>query len=856
MPESTSFGIWLRQHRRALDLTQKAFADHVGCAEITIRRMEADEYKPSNELAQVLFEKLGIAESERLEWVRFARGLASFPEKPAPLPPPPAQPNNLPIPITSFIGRENDLTRIQQRLSAHRLVTLIGTGGIGKTRLSQQVANQLIEKYINGVWLVELASLSDPMLVPQRVATVFGIQQQSNSNKLLETLIQFLRAKTTLLILDNCEHLLDACAGLVDQLLKNCPNLKILATSREALGIIGEALYQVRSLTIPDLRKIPSLDQLDDYESVRLFDERAQLVEMDFALTKENASAVIRICSRLDGIPLAIELAAVRMQTLSAEQISEQLDECFHILTGGSRTALPKHQTLRACIDWSWRLLADSEQTLLRRLSVFAGGFLLEAVEQVCAEDEIESRLVPELVTQLVKKSLVVENQTSGRARRYRLLETIRQFARENLVESSEEQNIQARHLKYYLQLCEKAEPALRGHEQLEWYARLTHEHANIRAALGWAEKTNVEAGLWISGNLWCFWEDVDLREGEDWLRKFLNRPESSQFLPARAKALYAYGIILYLTVQYIPLKEAAEECLVTYRALGDPSGEIDGLIVSARYRFATNDPTCMELCQQALVCARALNDVWRQAFALGHLGWASGNNYLQRDSYIKEAILFFRKAGDLREVQEYLGALGNFEMLDGDIESAYEHVTEAMQLSQSSHYKGAMHFLLPLARIEAARGNLEKARTLLENSMQYYSDWGITNDYLWDRAYLGHLLTKYGQTIQASEILFETVQEFRKAENIIGVVYSLEGMAGSFVATDKPTVAASLIGWADATREKISDRRPRLEQGDVDKIIAGCLARMGEVAFSDAYDEGQKMSIEEAVAYALEEIH
>ncbi len=263
------------------------------------------------------------------------------------------QKTNLPIPLTSFIGREKEVERIQHRLAGHRLVTLIGVGGIGKTRLSQQVANQLIDNYANGVWLVEFASLNDPMLVPQSVATVFGIQQGADHSALVETLIHFLHAKTILLILDNCEHLLDACAELADQLLKSCPNLKILATSREALGIIGEALYQVPSLTIPDIQQISLIEKLNDYELIRLFNERAQLVQMDFALTKENASSVTQICSRLDGIPLAIELAAVRIQTLSAEQIAEQLDQCFHILTGGSRTALPKHQTLQASIDWS-----------------------------------------------------------------------------------------------------------------------------------------------------------------------------------------------------------------------------------------------------------------------------------------------------------------------------------------------------------------------------------------------------------------------------------------------------------------------------------------------------------------------
>ena len=851
MPESISFGSWLRHQRRALDLTQKALADKVGCAEITVRRMEADEYKPSNELALVLFEKLGIPEPERPQWVRFARGLAKYPNHPATPSLPREQTTNLPISLTSFIGREKEVERIQHRLAHHRLVTLIGAGGIGKTRLSQQVANQLMDNYANGVWLVEFAALSESTLVPQSVATVFGIQQGTN-RALIETLIHVLRAKTILLILDNCEHLLDACAQLADRLLKNCPNLKILATSREVLGIIGEALYHVPPLTIPEIQKNESIEKLNDYESIRLFDERAQLVQMDFSLTMENASSVAQICHRLDGIPLAIELAAVRVHVFSAEQIAAQLNECFHTLTGGSRTALPRHQTLQASIDWSWHLLYDAEQTLLRRLSVFAGGFTLESVSQVCSGVGIESRQMVGLITQLVTKSLVVVNQDSGRERWYRLLETIRQYTREKLVEAGEEENIRTQHLKYYQQLCVQAEPALRGHEQLEWYARMTHERDNIRAALGWAEKTDMEAGLWISGSLWRFWEDADLREGEDWLKKFLVDPGSHDQSRARAKALYAYGIILFLTEQHAALEKTAAECLGLYRTLGDQRGEIDGLIVSARYQSATNDPTGVELLQQAYVLSEALGDLWRQAFVLGHLGWASGNDYQQQISYFKEAVSRFRKAGDFRELQEYLGTLGNYELMGGDIESAQEHLAEAMQLSQNPYFKGAMHYLPVLGRIESVKGNFEKARALLEKSITNAIELGNRNHYLWNRAQLGHIIVRQGQSLETREIFVETAQEFLKHGNIVGVCYSLEGMAGLYVAANKPAVAARLIGWADATRKQINDMRPRLEQTDVDKIIAACVAEMSEVAYSDAYHEGKAMTLNEAVAYSL----
>jgi tetratricopeptide (TPR) repeat protein len=443
-------------------------------------------------------------------------------------------------------------------------------------------------------------------------------------------------------------------------------------------------------------------------------------------------------------------------------------------------------------------------------------------------------------------------NQEAGRKTRFRFHEIVRQYAHEKLIEASDEENIRTRHLNYFLKLSEQAEPVLRGPAQIEWMPRLNDERHNIRTALDWADKTDVEAGLYISGRLWRFWEDVDLREGENWLKRFLDTTESHRHPHARAQALYAYGIILYLTVQYVPLREVTEECLAIYRALGDQHGEIDGLIISARFYFATGDTVqTMGLVQQALSLSKSLRDVWRQAFALGHLGWAEEND-TQRISYFKEAISLFRKVGDLRELQEYLGTLGNYEMLGGDIESALEHVREAMQLSQNLYFKGAMHFLSALGRIEAVKGNFEKARALLEKSIENADELGFRNDYLWDRAHLSHIIVKQGQFFEASEIFLETTQEFFNAGNVIGVCYSLEGMAGLFAATNKPAVAAQLVGWADATRKELNDRRPMLEQAEVDEIIMTCLAKIGEVAFSDAYDDGQNMTIDEVVAYVL----
>jgi transcriptional regulator with XRE-family HTH domain len=364
--EDLSFGEWLRQRRHILDLTQQELADQVGCARITLRRIESGALKPSKELAQILLEKLGTPEADRETWLRFARGLAGFPEGSAdsiankPL-------TNLPAPLTTFIGREKEQAEIIKLIGKYRLVTLVGTGGIGKTRLSLEVGEQLVGDYPHGAWLVELAPLLDPALVPRTTAVAIGLRDEPQ-RPVIDMLSDYLRDKKVLILLDNCEHLLNACARLVDTLLKNCPSLKILSTSREVLGILGEATYRVPSLGLPDIRQ--SLEELSASESVRLFEERAQLARIEFLLTEENVSTVANICKQLGGIPLAIELAAARVRMFTPQQIVQRLDDQFTLLTSGSRTALPRHQTLQAAIDWSYDLLSPAEQTLFRRLSV------------------------------------------------------------------------------------------------------------------------------------------------------------------------------------------------------------------------------------------------------------------------------------------------------------------------------------------------------------------------------------------------------------------------------------------------------------------------------------------------------
>jgi predicted ATPase/DNA-binding SARP family transcriptional activator len=765
-----------------------------------------------------------------------------------------APPHNLPYQISTFIGRERELDEVTDLMANHRLVTLVGTGGIGKTRLSLKVAEGLLRNFANGIWFAELAPLSDPARVPQTIASLFGLIERSEAS-LTETLIRFLRSKTVLLILDNCEHVLDACAQIADTLLKNCPNLKILTTSRAPFEITGEARYHVPPLALPDRRQI--LERLLDFESIQLFDERARLVQEAFSLTMENASSIAEICHRLDGIPLAIELAAARVSMYSTDQIAIRLDESFNLLTGGSRTALPRQQTLRASIEWSWNLLPEPECILLRRLSVFAGGWTLEAAESVCAGNGIEPRQVSDVLTQLVAKSLVVINQGVGRARRYHLLEMIREYACEKLVEADEEEGIQDQHLKYFLKLSEQIEPELLGPQQMEWFARTNEERNNLRAALEHAVRTDVEAGLYISGRLEHFWRSQDNREGARWLAEFLQMPESKEYPHARAKALHTQGRILFNFEQYDEAQAATEESLMLFRAVGDQYGEVDSL-VSLGFIFTLGsiaDPAKgAELVQQGLALARSLGDIWRQAWALCILGW-DHSNFKRAFAYWEEAITLYRQVGHLGRLADTLSELGFFLLMNGQIDASQKCLDESSLLLQQLNIKGRRnHLLSAYGQIALMRGEYEQARGYFREDAAKSNESGGRIEYLWALVRLGLAELRAGNITAARQILTETAQNFQQDGSSIGVVVSLEWMASLDIAVNKAEVAARLIGWSDATREIIRDSRPLLEQADVDRDIAAVVVMIGDAAFQEAYEKGCDMTIDEAVAYALEE--
>ena len=753
-------------------------------------------------------------------------------------------PHNLPLQLSSFIGREKELKAIGKRITGNRLVTLVGAGGIGKTSLALQTGHKLLKDYPDGVWFIALDSLSDPALVTQTVASIFDIRERADS-PLLELLTNALRTKNALLIFDNSEHLLDACAQLITQLLQTCPSLKILATSREPLGLAGEAILEIPSLAVPE-KKEASLEKLGENEAIRMFVERAALVQSAFQLTNENVQTIAMICRKVEGIPLAIELAAARVNFLQVGEILNQLEESFQVLSSQSRTTSPRHQTLQASMEWSWGLLDEQERLFLRQLSIFAGGWTLESAQAVCDGNVLE------LTSALVKKSLIVVQQTP-RGTRYRFHEIVREYALRKLIEAGDQNTLHTWHLGYFMGLAERAEVELRGPSLVDWMERLNDERNNLRIALHWADQIDTEAGLYLSSRLMRYWESANLPEGRRWLENFIHKPESKDFPLARAHALSTYSWLLTWLQQFDQAHTVAEESLALFRAAGNQQGEIDVLIsIENMHQFKDEFEIAVRVGKQAVALAQSLDDRWRLANAFLYLGWCY-HDPKQRFGYWEKAIRLYREVGDQITLANLLGLFGQFHILHGNFEQGEKCVDEALRLWEANRRANVWdNPRVTKSLIASMKGEYELAETLLREVMVSAQERGNRMSYLWAQVRLGFVLLRSGNLTEARQVFEETARDFGRDQYNIGVVFSLEGMAEVYSVVGKPEHAARLIGWADIMRERIQDTRPEIEQANIDKIITACLAKIGEVAFSDAYEEGQKMSLDEAINYSL----
>jgi predicted ATPase/DNA-binding SARP family transcriptional activator/DNA-binding CsgD family transcriptional regulator len=600
--------------------------------------------------------------------------------------------HNLPAPRSSFVGREHDLVQVKRTLAMTRLLTLIGTGGAGKTRLALEVVKDLVGAYPDGVWLVELAGLSEPELLPQEVADTLNVREQED-HPLIDTLVETLSGKKLLLVLDNCEHLVDAAARLSDALLNSCPYLRVLATSREPLGIMGEISWQVPFLTTPNLVQAPTVEELEGYESVRLFVERARHGDLAFSLTSHNAQYVSQICRRLEGIPLAIELAAARARVLSVEQIAERLDDCFRLLTTGNRTALPRHRTLRATIGWSHELLLEDECRLFRRLAVFAGGFTLVAAEMICSGEDLEVDEVLNLLSRLVDKSLVVVQERGGKVR-YRLLETVRQYGWEKLEASGEAEAIRWRHANFFLALVQETEPKIEPRtnnaDRHMWLERLEIEHGNLRAALRSAvDMHEAETGLRLASALFWFWHMRGyLKEGRSWFdRALAGTPERTA---VRAKALYHAGYLAFIQCDYSVACSQLEESVAVWQKLG---GKQDGLAhalwLLGLVMLAQGEPAVAHsLAEKSVTIFRMIEeDGFGLSMSLAILGIVASTqgNHALAASQLEESVAVAQKMEDDWATSlpfRYLGAAASRR---GDHDRAVELLKESLLLLQES---------------------------------------------------------------------------------------------------------------------------------------------------------------------------
>jgi len=601
--------------------------------------------------------------------------------------------HNLPTNLSSFIGRDHELAAIKDRFGNARLLSLIGPGGTGKTRLSLQMGGEVLSEFKDGVWLVELAPLSDPALIIQTIASVFGLRENPGS-PLANQVMDYLRRKQLLLILDNCEHLIDACARLAEQLLRNCPDLKILASSREALGINGEAVYRVPSLSLPEQAEVTK-DAVAECEAVQLFIERAAAANPRFQLTDENASSVAQVCLRLDGIPLALELAAARARVLSVEQIAERLDDRFRLLTGGSRTALPRQQTLRALIDWSYDLLTASEKALFRRLAVFVGGWTLEAAEAVCAGDEFESYEVLDLLTEIVDKSLVQVDE-SGETIRYKRLETIRQYAREKLLETDEAIDVRNRHLDYYIEYANLLEKDYINPYQYDIIDKMRLEYDNIRSALSWAVDNNVEKAarlLTPSTTSWSLVMMGNISEVRDWCSTVIARLDSlreetsgstNDLLKLKARILDRYSQALMNLGNHQASRTAAEESIQLARESNDTLTLVDALGSLGHCALYAGDPeAALDAAQEGIEIGEKL-DAERELIwaldAMTHIYNLKGDNdeVLKYFTRIEEIL---KKAGIPTDPVYKSGFLIEQAVQRGDMDQAENYMESILEI-------------------------------------------------------------------------------------------------------------------------------------------------------------------------------
>ena len=793
--------------------------------------------------------------------------------------------HNLPVQLTSFVGREKEIEDIKAFLCRDesvrrpfipsRLVTLTGVGGTGKTRLALQVAEDLVDEFPDGLWLIELAHITDPALIPHTAATVFGLRDEKGRSA-AEMLDNYLHLKRLLLILDNCEHLINEAAQFADHILHLAPGVKILATSREALGLAGETIHLVPSLGKPDLDQLPPIDSLTQYEAVRLFIDRAVAVLPSFTMTNTNAPAVAQICHRLDGIPLAIELAAARAKALSVEQIAARLNDRFRLLTGGSRTALPRQQTLQATIDWSYGLLSEPERALFRCLSVFTGGWSLEAAEAVStAASSLDPDSALELLSQLVNKSMVVADTEEGLAYRYRMLETIRQYAQQKLIEADEAARARNQHLAYFLAFAEEMESQFKTFDQISAFDHLDLEINNIHSAVNWAfdEEAGNRAllGLRLVTAIGLYLEFKSIYESIEWLKKGLSLLQGEDELHNRVRAAaYLYMGVRYSDVNIPEAKRWLHKSVDLYRSLRDAPGlafalaymgDIYAILDPLRGSFSTDMETAWACCKESEAIFREIHDTWG-------MRWISTMKFVLFYFAKDYASLQQMEVENRDAFQDSLGrvlpefhsvlvlGLGAFEQ--EDYQRSYFYFHRYMELSRKLRVKNDVAYGLGGMGMSAfAQGDFQRMAEHFEEALPLFRETGFDFYSNWALRCLSVAALAQGQVERARNYLLESMPKDQGQENVSEMVFFLLHAAGVSAAESHTEFAAKLLGMINIQCESIvANDRMVGEKVFLQWITAFVRSHLDEAAFAAAWEAGKAMDLKQAVEYALQVVN
>jgi predicted ATPase/DNA-binding XRE family transcriptional regulator len=808
--EHLVFGDLLRQHRNAAGLTQEDLAERSGLSVDTISLLERGQHRrPHRYTMQSLADALGLSQSDRIHFEGAARKPAVNATTRV------TQTSALPSPLTPLIGREREVEEVREKLLRPdtRLLTLTGPGGVGKTRLSLEVAKQVLDQFAEGVYFVALAPISDPAFVPSAIAQALQVKQKAGQS-VAEELEQYLRDRQLLLVLDNFERLLEAGPPMA-QLVAACSSLKVLVTSRVVLRLQAEHNYEVPPLRLPPAGDRPSPEELGRYEGIRLFMQRAQAANSRFTISTENAPAVIEICRQLDGLPLAIELAAACAKVLAPEAVLARLGNRLSLLTSGARDLPDRQRTLRATLNWSYDLLSDTERLLFARLAVFAGGWTLEAAEAVCAVGD--EAVVLEHMSALVDKSLVQQRTIHRHEPRFTMLETVREYALERLEQSGELGSLRRRQAAYFLKLAEEEERASRGPLQGVWLDRLEMEHDNLRAALSWSltSKGDAEMGLKLTGALSHFWYVREHHsEARMWLQRALERPSGDT--AARAKVLVGAGRLAWFQGELRRGNALLEESLALYGDLGDDAGAAFTLLVLGRIAVSQGDR--------------------ERGATLAEKGLAS-----------------FRQQKNKWGIARALIVLGDAALFEGQVDRATTNFQRSLDLSRDlEDSEGVALSLLYLGRAAHMRAETTRSATLLKESLVVFKESGDLRGIAEVLLELGRVARAQGDSMRALALCRESLVLSQKLDNKAYIAFCLTALAGVIQSTGDSARAARLFGVAQVLLESIGavlDPRGRLEY---DNDLAAARLQLGTVAFAREWQEGRMMKGDRAVMEAM----